>query len=240
MKDSLRKEILMSQSNFRRILPIPDIVAFVGLALIVDIVAIIALCTKQTWEIGAIVAFSACVVGFNGVAFALFLRRWLTKPDFFTKHGTAIWTNGIKEITKELVEEALDFYIGEMVRARVEAIDAIKVLNQQPKTPVEMWNLLDPRLTLEKINEMLNGASIEFRNVPITVIWPHLGTIKAYELQWGNTMMVQWLGAISKSAFFHGLQHMVDELVLGKLPDYKHEDLLWWQLVERFNRGFGK
>lgn len=216
----------MSQTNFKRILPTPDIIALGGLSVVVDVAMAIAIFTTQPWPLGAIVTALSCAIGFNGVALIVFLRRWLTKPDFITKQGTGVWTGGIEAITKELMEEALDFYVDKMMQMQAEESASMKLVS----------------LALERNNleDMLKGASIDWRSGPVTVLWPRVGVIKAYELQWGKTMLVQWLGSVPKSAFFHGLQHMVDEIVLGEWPDYDHVDTSWWALVDRFNREFGK
>lgn len=216
----------MSQIYFKRILPTLDVIVVGGLALIVDIVMVIALLTAQEWGVGGVVAALSCAIGFNGVALIIFLRRWLTEPDFITAQGTGVWTGGISAITKELMEEALDFYVDALIRLQAEESASMKLVS----------------LALERnhLEDMLKGASIDWRNGPVTVLWPRIGTIKAYELQWGKTMLVQWLGSVSKSAFFHGLQHMVDEIILGEWPDYDHTDSSWWALVDKLNKEFGK
>lgn len=154
-----------------------------------------------------------------------------------------------------LVEQALDFYVGEMVKVQRDninfegIIDCSKtVRNWQDSSDYIVSTITTP------VSGCVYGGSLDaWIKSPINCSMPmadgenlivvlesSLKIIKAQEVQRGKTLLVTWQGSISKSSFFHGLHHMVNKTIFEKQSDYNHQDILWWLLVDQFNRRFGK
>jgi hypothetical protein len=83
---------------------------------------------------------------------------------------------------------------------------------------------------------MLRGARIEWSSKPITLVGRFWSVRDKAGLQQGKGVMVHWQGSVLTSALFHELHHMVDEIILKRGPDYKHEDKEWWDLVPELKR----
>lgn len=87
------------------------------------------------------------------------------------------------------------------------------------------------RLDESVILSLFSTARVEFTKRPIW--W---GDRQSNGLQRGKAVVVRWLGGFGENAFFHELHHMVDEVLLGVKPDYKHERKQWWALISDLKR----
>jgi hypothetical protein len=128
--------------------------------------------------------------------------------DFTTKHGVDIYRGELKEITIILMENSLDFYI-----------------NRLPE--------LTPNITEAQIRFALKNSRIEWYNAPIPCYASEKGCAG---LQQYKLIMVEWKLALYKSAFFHEIHHMMDELLWDNF-DYVHENS-WWSLIPQLNEEF--
>jgi hypothetical protein len=239
----------VTRINFKRFPSTTNPVAFWVVTLLIYLVMIIlVVVTWNAWDTTTRVIAVLGMLTFGGLALAMLCRRWLSRPDFITKHGTGIWTGGIKEITPGLMEEALDYYLAGMLCLRQSSDPAtIFIPLTSLNGSLDKFILTGTRKDLE---DMLDGANIEWRKNLVTISWRLLffclffpshtyKSIRACDLQRGKSMVVQWQGSIAKSGFFHGLQHMTDEVVLGELPDSDHVDSFWWHVADKFDREFG-
>jgi hypothetical protein len=195
--------------NSRRIIPWFDFL-MVGFFSIVSVVLLVAVFMGGA-KIEALAITTATTTGFILVALLVFLRWFFSKPDFFTEVGTAIWTGGIPQITKNFMDRALAHYAAKL-------------------------NNINPKIRKELIKDMLSKAAIEWDISPVSYISNGWFMANKAGLHRGYDIKVQWKGSVSQSAFFHELHHMVDEIILKKSADYEHKDVLWWK-VENDIRG---
>jgi hypothetical protein len=154
------------------------------------------------------------VLVFLGISVMIVLRKYMAHPDFITIQGTYIWANGIDEIDVYDMNAALSYYVTNL-----------------PK--------LTALVTQKEIENMLFGACIEWRQGPITLMG--LGwLVKDKEgLQKGKSIIVHYpdkqeftvQANIERSALYHEIHHMVDEVVLKREIDYMHKNTEWWNLL---------
>jgi len=194
----------------RKFIPIIDILVYGSLALFSIIATIIAFLTPQEWPLIKIIIALIVPVGFITLAAIVFISKWTSRPDYITDQGTAIWSGGISNLSEQFamakMSAALHFFATEL-----------------PK--------MVPGITSETLNIMLNQAKIDWKNKSLTLVGIGWTVKDKAGLQDGNGIMLYWNGSIIHSALFHELFHMVDELVLHKAPDYKHENTGWWEIA---------
>lgn len=194
--------------------PWQDIMIYGGLTL----VSLICLAVVLTLDIPlpGIITLAATSAGFLAVFLVFFIKWVLSKPDFVTLQYVGVWTDGQKEITKELMDKALKFY--------------------KENLPEMSGNII----TCAQISNMLGGATIEWKKGRVSAIGIGWQAKDKAGLQSGKSIMVQWKGSISASALFHELHHMIDQCVLCVPCDYKHERLEWWSIVDRLKIEFAE
>jgi len=154
-----------------------------------------------TWGIGFV---------FVVIATAIVVRKAMAGPDFVTAQGTAVWTNGIKEITVGDMAAALDFY----------AVSLPKFTGL---------------VTQKDIEDMFEGACVSWQKGSITLMGIGWIVKDKCGLQQGKRIIVQYPNdkEIAHSAFYHELHHMTDEIILKRDPDYQHLRKDWWYLLTR-------
>jgi len=168
------------------------------------------------YSIGAMIASSSAFLGFLIVFIVVFFRWESSEPDYITKHGTAVWTDGLPIIDRERMEQALDFYIRKL-----------------PSYASQV------EISTEQLEYMLKGAQIEWSRKKISAIGIGWQVKDKAGLQSGKAIKVYWSGSIVNSALYHELHHMVDEIVIGLPPDYKHERTGWWSIIPALKKDFG-
>lgn len=202
----------------RRFVPWTNFIFFGGLALLALAAATWVSCYEQ--PVGALIAAWATAAGFLGVFLAVFIG-WLIKRPSFVVHGVAVWNGGVRLIHQHLMREALEFYTRRL-----------------PELAHE-YDLPEKHLiNISNLTCMFPGARIEWTKKPITIIARFWKVKDKNGLQQGKGVMVRWMGSLSQSALFHELHHMVDEIILKRGPDYKHENRPWWDLVPILRREF--
>lgn len=192
-----------------------DVFFYGFLALATTGLSILAATTQQEWSAGKIIVLILTPLIFVGLALFVILSNYFSKPDFVTKHGTAIWSGGVPGLNQSVMEKVLDFFV---------------------RTLPTMFG----QITEKQILTMLDGARIEWRNKPITLYSVGWRVKDKAGLQQGKGAVVQWLGSVVGSAFFHEMLHMVDEEVLHKEPDYEHENVGFWTLESSLATAFEK
>lgn len=196
----------------KKYFPWADLFLYGGLALASIISVIIAACTTQEWSIGKIMPLVLVPLAFTGIATLVVLKKLSTKPDFMTKQGVHVWSGGIKEVTKDLMERAIDYYI--------EKLPEKSLIHE------------------EELRIMFFGSKIEWTKSRIGLIGIGWAVKDVAGLQQRRSVVVEWKGSIRKSALFHEFHHMVDEIVKGIPPDYKHENEYWWKIIPILKEGF--
>jgi len=193
-----------------------DVVFFGGLCLLYTIVGIWAILTKQEWSAAKITVLVLSWGSFVGITLMYFFKKWMARPDFITKHGTAVWSDNIARLTPGLMERALDRFLDVMEKEQQKA-------------------------TRDELEDMLSRTGIEWEVGKVS-IWVGRYELKNKAgIQWGFRLLVQWKGTIAESALYHELLHEVNEcIVLPKMPqekqmdfrlkDVRHEDPDWWRL----------
>ncbi|RLC88667.1 MAG: hypothetical protein DRJ03_01980 [Chloroflexi bacterium] len=196
--------------------PWVNFILYGGLALLAFTAAVWASCYEQ--PIGAFVSVWAAAAGFLAVFVVVFVGWFVRFPTFIAR-GVSVWDGDIRFITETAVVDALKFYV------------------ERLPTLLEEQHMAEKHVvTSDALWTMLFTAQIEWTDKPITLISRFWQIRDANGLQQGKSIMVRWTGSISGSALFHELHHMVDEIVLKRSPDHKHENKHWWALVPMLKR----
>lgn len=201
----------------RGYMPWFEIYVYSGVVLIVGIIAaILTIIYGGITPIEGMLSLWGCFVSFVLVCF-LFVRQATHKqPTFVTKHGIAVWTNGVSNASQQVIEVATEFYIHSVVTD-----NALRVASIYDK------------VTPAALERMFQGSTLEWKKSIITMAGYGWSVKDVAGLQQGKSVIVQWNEDIKKSALFHEWHHMVDEIVLNRAPDYAHTNILWWGVLTR-------
>lgn len=191
----------------RRLFPLNDVLSYGGILLIFLAASVIALFTQQNWSAPAIFSLILVDIAAIIVLALFFTKKWNSRPDRILDNGTYVWFGNVAHKVADNTKEALQVFQDFFVGMAI-------------------------RFDIE---DMLKSANIEWRKGPITQIGRGWILKKVYGFQIGYTMAVQWFENISDSAFVHELAHMVDEIVLKRTPDWKHERQDTWKTVDEIN-----
>ncbi len=191
----------------KRYIPWIDLLLYGGLIVVSIVSVIIALCTDQEWPVEKILVISTIPTAVVVVSLIILLKKLLSRPDFTTRYGVAVWCNDIEKIDNQLMDRAVQFYINEMV---------VRALVKE-----------------DELLSMFQGATVEWRKKPIGMYGIGWAIKEAAGAQQGKSVVVHWKGTIRGSALFHEFHHMVDETILKKPIDYKHEDKKWWAIIDQ-------
>lgn len=197
----------------KRSIPWIDFILYGGLALLSVVGAVLAFVFDAPPP-GYITALLT-MAGFLVVAGIVFFRWWNSQPDYFVDPGVAIWKGGVPALTLEAMRGTFEFYIETLP----------KIIQDRG------MGLPYANVTTHNLRLMLRNARVEWTRKPITLISKFWSVKDKAGLQQGKGVMVHWQGSIRDSALFHELHHMVDEIILERGPDYKHEDKEWWNLI---------
>jgi len=196
-----------------------DILMFGGVALFFLIVTIGAILTKQEWPWAKILVLTVVDMAGVGICALYFIKKWMARPDYVTKHGVAFWTNGVDDATKELMEKALDHFI-----------EQIQIEGHQFNIPEA------------SLREMLARTGVEWNSGRVSLITTRYELTDKAGIQHGYRLLVQWRGSIADSAFYHELLHEVnefirlprlktnEEMVEFRLEDIQHLESEYWRL----------
>jgi len=209
-------EVKADLAQRRRGVKTLDLIVFGGLCLLYTAAGVGAILTKQEWTAPKIVVLALSWGSFVGLTLLYFFKKWMARPDYITKHGTAVWADNIARLTPGLMEKALDRFLDVMEVEQKEA-------------------------TRDEIEAMLCRTGVEWEVGKVS-IWVGRYELKNKAgIQWGYRLLVQWKGTIAESALYHELLHEVNECIrLPKIPpekqmdfrlkDVRHEDPEWWRL----------
>ncbi len=204
----------------KRHIPWIDFVLYGGLALLSVVLALVFVWDT---EVGGVVALLATTLGFVTVAVVVFFRWFLSQPDFvIDQYGVYVWTGDLNHLKTDTAKERLTEVLDLFVRALPEFIK-----KEMPE------NCPEQMVTSSDLSQMLYESRIEFCRNKITLFSKFGWTVKDKAgLQMGKGVMVRWTNSFIKSALYHELFHMVDEIILKRSPDYKHEEE-WWKLLSK-------
>lgn len=201
----------------RGYIPWKDWLLFGGLALLSVVGSVIAGLTPQEWNTGKVVVLVLVPAAFVTIAVIVLLAKYRSKPDFVDKHGIAVWTDGIPEVSNTENFERLVFVF-------IRVLPALIRRQLSPDGPE--W-----RVTSKNLKKMFRGSRVEWSRKPISLFsrWGWSMKDKA-GLQQGKGVMVHWNGSMATSALYHEFFHMVDEIILRRY-DPTHSRRSWWSLV---------
>ena len=200
--------------------PIIDFIVFGCIAALGIIGAVIASC--YTKDISALVTFWG-VAGAMIMILCIVILRWRrSMPDYYNKcYGIAVWCGGETFLYSTKGREQLKGMLALFM-------DRLPVLI---KTRFA-GHAIEQNVTKVALCKMLYGSGIEWQRELISRIsksgW---AVTDKTGLQQGKNIAVQWQGSFIKSALYHELLHMVDEMILLRKPDYKHENKKYWAMV---------
>jgi len=193
--------------------------------LIVWVLAVFFVCGMlavfvSMWKVVPVWLWLGISTAISSAIASCYFGRWLQEPDIVTKHGTAIWSDGVG-VTKEAMEAALDRFL-------------VVVTAKAPK--------LAPEVTAQRLHDMLSATGIEWQRQSIDLdIHPHGWRHEGGD-QKGCRIRLQWRGSINGSALYHYLLHEVNETirlplisehemrVRFMLQDAQHAATAWWAL----------
>lgn len=165
-------------------------------------------------KVASVVSFMIVTAG---LAFGRMIKRGLQRPDFITKHGTAVWVDGVEAINLALMDRALDRFLEVMAQEQREA-------------------------SPDELAKMLARTSVEWKRGRVSLIASGYELRDKAGIQHGYKIMVQWPGNIADSALYHELLHEVNQMI--RLPRLKtaeerdnfhlenmrHAEASWWHL----------
>lgn len=155
----------------------------------------------------------------------LVFKRAMKPPDFVTHHGVAFWTDGIKEISEELMVRALDRFL--------------LVMSEEY-----------PDITQRSLRKMLSKTGIEWRRRHVSILAGRHQLKHKDGIQHNYRILLRWIGTVDESAFYHELLHLVNQFI--RLPNVegkeqrerfhaanmRHEESDWWSLEGRMYGDF--
>ena len=131
------------------------------------------------------------------------------QPDFFTSHGTAIYTNNVPGITEDTMERSLEYFA------------------------VTFPQLIEEESVFEEdIRDILRYTVITWEPEPF-----RCGHGLCSGIQSGHNLRVHWAGFITNTALFHELVHEIMEFTQGVI-DYEHSWTNWWKTVQYLKMGY--
>lgn len=200
-----------------RRVPLLNFLFFGGLALLAVTLAMVVNFVLNP-PIGGYIAANVTAAAFLIIFLIIFIRWLISAPDAVSVHGALIWAPD-----KQTAQEACNYLAAYVFKL--------------PEVLVDHYHLGRPiyeRVNVDSLTMMLQGARIDLRNKPIS-LFSRFGwaTKDKAGLQQGKSTMVYVKTTISDSALVHELHHMIDEIILKKLPDYAHAEKDWWALVPR-------
>ena len=164
----------------------------------------------------ALISAGSAFLGFFVVFLVVIFKWYFSTPDYTTKQGTAVWTDGLKIIDKGRMETVLDFYIKNLSKYAPYDVSPVR------------------------LEYMLKNSNIEWSRKSVSGIGLGWLVKDKAGLQSGKYVKLHWTGSIVRSALYHELHHMVDEIILGVTPDYKHERIEWWSVIEKLKNDFDR
>lgn len=195
-----------------------DLVTFGGISLLAVVVTVGAFLIKQEWNVAKAIILLSVTGGMVAAALLYFFKKWMTRPTYVTKHGTAVWSNDIPRVDQDLMERALDHFI--------------KIMREE--VPEEA--------TETELRNMLARTGIEWQSDRVSLITTRYELYDKAGIQHGYRLLVQWQGTIAETALFHELLHEVNEFIRlpklagleakiqFRLADIRHEEADWWRL----------
>lgn len=131
-------------------------------------------------------------------------------PNFYTSHRTAVYTKQIPDITLELMEESLSYYVECYSRSGLVSRDTIlralstTVIRWEPE-PFDCWYMVEN-------NEWKKG--------------------KCAGVESSGFIRVVWFGSIEESELYHELTHWIMEYTIHRV-DYTHRLKEWWDNLQQ-------
>jgi hypothetical protein len=141
------------------------------------------------------------------------ILHFLIFPTFVTKHGISVWAYNIDEVTKEMIEEASEFYIAELPK-KFKFLDSERILRELDN--VEIYWYCNSLKCGKNSEKWCRGT---YLNKRIRLVW-YPATKN-----------------MSETAFFHELHHLVDDRILLR-DGGEHLDTIWWESVHLLNSEF--
>lgn len=213
----------------RRFIPWTDIAVYGGLALLSVVASLLAVITPQEWTTGGIIAAITAPLAFVVLAIVIIGGKLLRRPDYqalLNSYGghtgsVAVWTVAGEPVRDDMEDALSHFAVG--------AADRL--------TAIGTYHSMLHIGRYEKCWSMLAGASIEWSKGKVGAMGIGWKVKDKAGLQSGKYIKLQWTGSIKNSALFHELGHMVQELILKRpIPDYKHEDTEFWDMISEIER----
>lgn len=193
-----------------------DVVLFGAIVLFIAGLVVISTFFIRSWTAHKIVGLFALWASVMVVASIHYIKKWMSRPDFITKHGTAIWTNNLADITPRLMDRALCRFLDVMESEQSE-------------------------VSRHELECMLARMGIEWEANRINMWVGRYEMKDKAGVQSGYRVWVHWAGNIAESALFHELLHAANETIrLPKLMpslqtefrmnDVRHMEADWWRL----------
>jgi len=210
----------MGVNKVRRSIPWANFLLYGGIALLSIVLTLIFIWEADT--IGAIILLSVDAA-FIGVALIVFLSWYFSKPNYVEEeYSIYVWSSGSlypeSPTGRDDLRRALDVFVNKL---------PVLINAQLPETVPEQM------ITTGDLINMLNQSCIEFSAKKLSMFSIGWSIKDAAGLQQGKSVRLHCQGSMVKSALYHELQHMVDEVILHCIPDYSHSRKDWWALTDK-------
>lgn len=201
--------------SFKKWVPLKDKLLILGMPTLFTLLAAGAAATPQEWSVAKVGVFAAAVLGmWVGSLFWLWSKIKET-PTYETKHGILVWANKLP-ISQDMMEKATEHYMSKMMAGGLAKKSAML--------------------------GMFDGMRLEWAPKPYRIKWfgGKKVMVNGSARPQNRAIKVVWRGGFHRSAYFHECSHLVRQLLMGREPDYLHEDDQVWGLVSEMKKSFGK
>lgn len=173
---------------------------------------VFAIIYVEDWDIGGFITLTLTCLVFCFIILIYLIKKSVSGPKWISAQGIKVWGK-IPYFDKQ-GKAAFNRSIEEFV----------KYLVKHKSVP------------REHLMHKLSCVCLEWTTKPISIVGIGWEVKDKAGVQQDNKIMVKWNGSLSRSALAHELIHYVRQAHTGLPPDYKHQDLSWWNFVPEINK----
>lgn len=199
-----------------------DLLFYGGLALIATVLSIVFAFFQESWDVGKVLVMIAVPLAFIGIALAVLLGQYFSRPDWTTEQGMLVWSKDIPFFDDEAGRRILDKFLDSFA-------------NRLPR--LMQRNCGFCTFGPQAVRSLFLSTKLQWTTKRISLMGLGWSVKDKAGLQQGFNIVVHWNGKpLTETALTHELMHLVRQKLVSKAIDYKHEDRAWWAIVKPLNK----